>query len=64
MIIILKWIFKCFFFNKFRKQTVSQPDEIFQIPYNMYMGKYDDNASETVYQFQICQALGGTDMYL
>lgn len=52
------------FFNKFRKQTVSQPDEIFQISYNMYMGKYDDNASETVYQFQICQALGGTDMYL
>lgn len=37
-----------FFFNKFRKQTVSQPDEVFQIPYNMYMSKYDDHASETV----------------
>lgn len=53
-----------FFFKKFRKQRVSQPDEVFQIPYNMYMSKYDDYVSETVYQFQICHALSGTDVSL
>lgn len=30
----------------------------------MYMSKYDDYVNKIVYQFEICHALSGTDMYL
>lgn len=67
MITTFKRFLKCFF-PSLRKQTVSKPDKIFKIPYNMYMSKYsckyDDSINKSVYEFQICHALSGTDMYL